>query len=151
MEADGLELDFEEDTQTYGTDIDEYSWEFGDGETATGPDPEHRYDEPGTYNVRLTLTGEDDLSHVSTRRVEVEQPQEDTQNQAQQESETEEDEPQETDTSDSGPQTLTGQFFSQPANIGAGLSGILIAVLAALQYTGRIELKNIPEKLREPR
>ena len=32
-----------------------YSWEFGDGETGTGSNPEHTYDSAGTYKVNLTV------------------------------------------------------------------------------------------------
>jgi PKD repeat protein len=33
-----------------------YAWSFGDGSTATGPTPMHRYPSLGTYNVTLTVT-----------------------------------------------------------------------------------------------
>ena len=33
-----------------------YSWEFGDGETGTGSNPEHTYDSAGTYDVNLTVS-----------------------------------------------------------------------------------------------
>lgn len=33
-----------------------YSWDFGDGQTGTGPYSYHVYDAPGTYNVCLTAT-----------------------------------------------------------------------------------------------
>ncbi len=36
----------------------EYQWEFGDGETATGQDPAHTYQEEGTYTVTLTATND---------------------------------------------------------------------------------------------
>ncbi len=31
-----------------------YRWDFGDGKTASGQTPEHRYEEPGVYRVTLT-------------------------------------------------------------------------------------------------
>ena len=32
-----------------------YSWSFGDGTTATGPDPDHTYPAPGTYTAAVTV------------------------------------------------------------------------------------------------
>lgn len=36
--------------------IIKYVWNFGDGDSATGPSPVHVYQNPGTYTVRLTVT-----------------------------------------------------------------------------------------------
>lgn len=33
-----------------------YLWDFGDGSSTSEPEPQHRYDTPGTYNVRLTVS-----------------------------------------------------------------------------------------------
>ncbi|WP_210649238.1 PKD domain-containing protein [Nocardioides sp. SYSU D00065] len=32
-----------------------YAWDFGDGSTATGPDPDHTYARPGTYTATVTV------------------------------------------------------------------------------------------------
>lgn len=40
-------------------EIVSYGWNFGDGQTATGIEVEHRYLSPGTYNVVLTVTDDD--------------------------------------------------------------------------------------------
>ena len=34
-----------------------WAWDFGDGATSTGQNPAHIYSTPGTYTVRLTVTG----------------------------------------------------------------------------------------------
>jgi PKD repeat protein len=36
-----------------------YLWDFGDGETSNEFEPYHQYDNPGTYEVTLTVTSED--------------------------------------------------------------------------------------------
>jgi PKD repeat protein len=38
-------------------DVAGWAWEFGDGGTAFRPNPQHRYREPGTYTVTLTVLG----------------------------------------------------------------------------------------------
>ncbi len=38
-------------------DIDSRSWTFGDGGSSTAQHPTYTYDDPGTYTVRLTVTG----------------------------------------------------------------------------------------------
>ena len=38
--------------------VNSYHWNFGDGTVGGGPTPTHTYDHPGTYNVALTITGD---------------------------------------------------------------------------------------------
>lgn len=42
-------------TSTSGLEILDYSWDFGDGETSTDPNPMHTYDDPGYYDVTLSV------------------------------------------------------------------------------------------------
>ncbi len=35
------------------------SWDFGDGSSSTATNPQHTYASPGTYQVRLTVYGDD--------------------------------------------------------------------------------------------
>ena len=47
-------------SKSYDTDgsIVTYSWDFGDGETATGVRIAHTYSSPGTYRVKLLVADE---------------------------------------------------------------------------------------------
>ena len=46
-----------------------YQWDFGDGTTAAGPEVSHTYDDPGDYNVTLTVT--DSASYETTANVSI--------------------------------------------------------------------------------
>jgi PKD repeat protein len=43
--------------QSVGEGLTAWAWEFGDGGTSTLRSPSHTYSAPGTYGVRLTVTG----------------------------------------------------------------------------------------------
>jgi len=47
----------------------DYRWEFGDGGSAFGANPRHRYLEPGTYEAVLTVTGNN--GETTSRTVEI--------------------------------------------------------------------------------
>ena len=51
-----------------------YHWDFGNGQTATGPDASYSYSAPGLYTVTLTVTAPDGSIDRTTTRVEVLQP-----------------------------------------------------------------------------
>ncbi|MCA9580497.1 MAG: DNRLRE domain-containing protein, partial [Myxococcales bacterium] len=55
----GQTVAFDDTTETNGSTPVSWLWDFGDGQTSTERHPVHRYDAPGTYTVRLTVT--DDL------------------------------------------------------------------------------------------
>ena len=48
-----------------------WSWDFGDGATATGPTGSHTYAAAGTYTVRLEVTDDTGLTHTTTSEVTV--------------------------------------------------------------------------------
>lgn len=47
-------------------DIVDYAWDFGDGETATGPTPSHAFADDGAYTVTLTVTDEGGMTDTDT-------------------------------------------------------------------------------------
>ena len=55
--CDYLDCDFDGTTSSDsdGT-VDDYAWDFGDGETGTGSTPNHVYEDPGTYTTTLVVT-----------------------------------------------------------------------------------------------
>ncbi|HEB54753.1 MAG TPA: PKD domain-containing protein [Gammaproteobacteria bacterium] len=48
-----------------------YDWDFGDGNTASVADVSHRYDIPGRYTVRLTLTDSNEQTDKVSRQIYV--------------------------------------------------------------------------------
>jgi PKD repeat protein len=51
--------------------IASWVWEFGDGETAEGPDATHTFDAAGTFNVELTVTDDEGASTSITQALTV--------------------------------------------------------------------------------
>lgn len=48
-----------------------YSWDFGDGKTATGKSTTHSFDDPGTFAVKLTVTDFQGRSATTSQTVDV--------------------------------------------------------------------------------
>jgi hypothetical protein len=57
-----------------GGSIDNYSWDFGDGSTASGPNPSHSYPTAGSYTVRLNVTDNRGLSDTTSNTITVTSP-----------------------------------------------------------------------------
>jgi PKD repeat protein len=64
------------DLSSVGTDpegddapIENWGWNFGDGESSTQQDPVHTYSSEGIYNVSLTVTDANDLSDSHSEQV----------------------------------------------------------------------------------
>ena len=64
-------VDGRDSTDPDGTVVG-WSWDFGDGGTATGSQPSHLYTAAGTYQVTLTVTDEYGATGSSTRPVVIE-------------------------------------------------------------------------------
>ncbi|MGO9819849.1 MAG: PKD domain-containing protein, partial [Solirubrobacteraceae bacterium] len=54
--------------------ITDYSWNFGDGSTATGADPSHAFAAPGTYTVILTVTNDGGQTATTSQTATVDSP-----------------------------------------------------------------------------
>jgi PKD domain len=52
-----------------------YAWDFGDGNTATGPSVEHSYSKGGTFTVQLTVTDRGGNTATVTQTINVNGPQ----------------------------------------------------------------------------
>ncbi|MDZ5812792.1 PKD domain-containing protein [Halorubrum sp. AD140] len=51
--------------------IESYEWEFGDGETASGEQVTHAFDDAGDYDVELTVTDDDGATDTDTQTISV--------------------------------------------------------------------------------
>ncbi len=67
--AVGDEVSFDGSTSTSDGTIVLYVWEFGDGATAEGRLVTHVYEEPGTYEVTLWVTGDGDQTASVTKTI----------------------------------------------------------------------------------
>ncbi|MFW6071679.1 MAG: PKD domain-containing protein [Candidatus Bipolaricaulota bacterium] len=53
--------------------IDEFEWEFGDGNTGNGRVADHTYEDTGEYTITLTVTDNDGSTETTTETVTVEE------------------------------------------------------------------------------
>ena len=65
-----LEFSAEESEDQDGN-IESYRWEFGDGKTSRGSQVSHRYEQAGSYTVRLTVTDDRDGKDTAEKTVEI--------------------------------------------------------------------------------
>jgi len=63
--SENIHFDGSESHDPDGT-IVSYSWDFGDGNTATGVEVDHAYEDDGVYTVTLTVIDDDDATGSAT-------------------------------------------------------------------------------------
>jgi PKD repeat protein len=63
--TNGLTVDFTDQSTDSDGSVDEWLWDFGDGNMSTAQNPSHAYAANGTYEVSLTVT-DDDLADSTT-------------------------------------------------------------------------------------
>jgi PKD repeat protein len=66
-----LTANFTNSSTDSGGTITSYSWNFGDGSSATTASPSHNYTAAGTYTVTLTVTDSNGASNAKTQSVTV--------------------------------------------------------------------------------
>ena len=70
-QGDEVQLDGSATESTLIVPNSGYSWNFGDGTSATGPSVVHSYDKAGTYNVTLTTTDRGGNTETLTQSIQV--------------------------------------------------------------------------------
>ena len=147
VQTEGLTVSLDDETNTYDREAESYDWEFGDGETGSGETVDHTFDEPGEYDVTLTVTDDEGDEHSMTQTVEVEEAETDEESEPEPENDEEETQEEEESTPDTGPPTdtpaqaqgLTGQFTEAASNPVTVLAGLLVLLAGYAVYRGRHE------------
>lgn len=67
----GEETSFTNESEAQGATIESYFWDFDDGEVSVAPNPNHTYDEPGTYQVSLVVYSTEGCRDTITHLVNV--------------------------------------------------------------------------------
>lgn len=60
-------------SSTAAEELISFTWDFGDGSTAAGPNPTHRYADPGEYTVTLTVADSRGLTGTTESTIDVTQ------------------------------------------------------------------------------
>lgn len=66
-----FEVQFNANDSTDDVEIEGYRWDFKDGNTTGNKNPSHIFEEPGTYQVELTVTDDQGLENSTSITIEV--------------------------------------------------------------------------------
>ncbi|MEM9984749.1 MAG: PKD domain-containing protein, partial [Bacteroidota bacterium] len=69
--CEGSSTNFSDASSIPGGSIAEWSWDFGDGNTSSGPNPQNIFDTPGGYNVTLEVSSDRGCSVSVTQPIVV--------------------------------------------------------------------------------
>jgi PKD repeat protein len=69
--ADVVQFNADPSTSAVGHNITAYSWNFGDGQSASGRTASHQYTVPGVYTVSLSVTDDTGQRAVTTQQITV--------------------------------------------------------------------------------
>ena len=69
--ADGLTVEFTDESSAPGSSIVSWQWDFGEGSGSTEQNPTYTYSEDGTYTVSLTVTNDSDGEDTTSSDVKV--------------------------------------------------------------------------------
>ncbi|MFW6089823.1 MAG: PKD domain-containing protein, partial [Gemmatimonadota bacterium] len=69
--ADGLAVDFTDESSDSDGSVVSWSWDFGDGNDSADQNPSHTYDADGDYTVTLTVTDDDGATDDVSQTVTV--------------------------------------------------------------------------------
>ncbi len=72
--CEGLTCAFTDGSRDEDGGVVAWTWNFGDGTSATEREPTHAYSAPGTYLVTLTVTDDDGATDQATAQVQVREP-----------------------------------------------------------------------------
>ncbi len=72
--AQGLSFSFIDQSNDSDGNITQWLWDFGDGNTASNQNPNHTYNQAGTYSVSLTVSDDQSATETTSRNVVVTEP-----------------------------------------------------------------------------
>ncbi|OUJ18351.1 Secreted protein with PKD repeat domain [Methanonatronarchaeum thermophilum] len=71
MEGEQIELNADDSKSP--EEINAYTWDFGDGETAVGKTTQHTYNEAGEYQIKLEIHTEKGRQATKTKQIEIQE------------------------------------------------------------------------------